>query len=430
MTPCNRARTSPRIPGLIVGLSVLLCPIEAVGQDTTYEVDAGLVEHAREILGEHPVFDGHNDLPWEIRRQEDSPMDVDAYDLRIRTPGQTDLERLHQGGVGAQFWSVYVPGEYADSGFARIQLEEIDIALRMIDKYPELELALSTDDVERAMTQGRIASLLGAEGGHAIENSLGALRAYYALGVRYMTLTHNVTLDWADAAQDEARHDGLTSFGEEVVREMNRLGMLVDLSHVSPATMSDVLNVSEAPVIFSHSSARALTDVPRNVSDSILARMPSNGGVVMVTFVPSFVNQDLADWVEGLTPLRDSLVASGATQEQMRAVWEKHQRENPPTVATLADVADHIEHVRTVAGIDHVGIGSDYDGMGTPPAGLSDVSAYPNLFAELLSRGWSDEDLGKLASGNILRTFREAEAVSKRLQADTTPSTATPVPTS
>ncbi len=430
MIPCDCVREFRRIPGLIVGLAVLLCPIEAMGQDTTYEVDAGLVEHAREILDRHPVFDGHNDLPWEIRRQEESPMDVDAYDLRVRTPGQTDLERLQQGGVGAQFWSVYVPGEYADSGFARIQLEEIDIALRMIDKYPELELALSTEDVERAMTQGRIASLLGAEGGHAIENSLGALRAYYALGVRYMTLTHNVTLDWADAAQDEARHDGLTSFGEEVVREMNRLGMLVDLSHVSPATMSDVLNVSEAPVIFSHSSARALTDVPRNVPDSILARMPSNGGVVMVTFVPSFVNQELADWVEGLTPLRDSLVASGATQEQMRAVWEKYQTENPPTVATLADVADHIEHVRNVAGIDHVGIGSDYDGMGTPPAGLSDVATYPNLFAELLGRGWSDEDLGKLANGNILRAFREAEAVSRRLQADTSPSTATLVPTS
>ncbi len=430
MTPCNRARTFHRIPGLIVGLAVWLCPIEAMGQETPYEVDAGLVEHAREILGEHPVFDGHNDLPWEIRMQDGAPMDVDAYDLRKRTPGQTDLERLRQGGVGAQFWSVYVPGEYADSGFARIQLEEIDIALRMIEKYPELELALSTEDVERAMAQGRIASLLGAEGGHAIENSLGVLRAYYALGVRYMTLTHNVTLDWADAAQDEARHDGLTSFGEQVVREMNRLGMLVDLSHVSPATMSDVLNVTEAPVIFSHSSARSLTDVPRNVPDSILARMTENGGVVMVTFVPSFVNQELADWVESLTPLRDSLVASGATQEQMRAVWEKYQTENPPTVATLADVADHIEHVRDVAGVDHVGIGGDYDGMGTPPTGLSDVSAYPNLFAELLSRGWSDEDLGKLASGNILRTFREAEAVSRRLQAETTPSTASPVPTS
>ena len=426
MTPCNRVRTFHRIPGLVVGLALLLCPMQAMGQDSTWAADAETIEHAREILGRHPVFDGHNDLPWEIRMQDGAPMDVDAYDLRTRTPGQTDLARLKQGGVGAQFWSVYVPGEYADSGFARIQLEEIDIALRMIEKYPELELALSVGDVERAMKQGRIASLLGAEGGHAIENSLGALRAYYALGVRYMTLTHNVTLDWADAAQDEARNDGLTSFGEQVVREMNRLGMLVDLSHVSPATMSDVLNVSEAPVIFSHSSARALTDVPRNVPDSILARMRANGGVVMVTFVPSFVSQELADWVEGLTPLRDSLVASGATQEQMREVWAEYQREHIPPAVTLADVADHIEHVRNVAGVEHVGIGGDYDGMGTPPTGLSDVSAYPNLFAELLSRGWSDEDLGKLASGNILRVFREAEAESQRLRVELAPSTATP----
>jgi membrane dipeptidase len=430
MTPRNCARTFRLIPGLFVGLAVLLCPMQAMGQGTTWAVDAGLVEHAREILGRHPVFDGHNDLPWEIRMQDGTPMDVDAYDLRTHAPGQTDLARLEQGGVGAQFWSVYVPGEYADSGFARIQLEEIDIALRMIEKYPELELALSVGDVERAMKQGRIASLLGAEGGHAIENSLGALRAYYALGVRYMTLTHNVTLDWADAAQDEARNGGLTSFGEQVVREMNRLGMLVDLSHVSPATMSDVLNVSEAPVIFSHSSARALTDVPRNVPDSILSRMRANGGVVMVTFVPSFVSQELADWVEGLTPLRDSLVASGATQEQMREVWAEYQREHVPPVVTLADVADHVEHVKNFAGLDHVGIGGYYDGMGNPPAGLSDVSTYPNLFAELLRRGWSDEDLGKLASGNILRAFREAEAVSRRIQADTTPSAATPVPTS
>ncbi len=319
----NRVRATRRLPALWIVLATCLSPVNAAGQDSTYAVDPELVEQAREILDRHPVFDGHNDLPWEIRMQEEAPMDVEAYDLGTRAPGQTDLARLKQGGVGAQFWSVYVPGEYADSGFARIQLEEIDIALRMIEKYPELELALSAGDVERIMTEGKIASLIGAEGGHAIENSLGALRAYYALGVRYMTLTHNVTLDWADAAQDVARNDGLSPFGEQVVLEMNRLGMLVDLAHVSDATMSDVLNVTEAPVVFSHSSARALTDVPRNVPDSILARMPGNGGVVMVTFVPSFVNQDLADWVESLTPLRDSLVASGATQERMRAVWEK-----------------------------------------------------------------------------------------------------------
>jgi len=430
MHESNPVRTARRIPAIAICLVAILSPMEAVGQDGAYQADAEAVERAREILDRHPVFDGHNDLPWEIRMQEDAPMDVDSYDLSTRTPGQTDLPRLQQGGVGAQFWSVYVPGEYADSGFARIQLEQIEIALRMIEKYPELELALSVRDVEHAMAQGRIASLLGAEGGHAIENSLGALRAYYALGVRYLTLTHNVTLDWADAAQDEARHDGLTSFGEEVVREMNRLGMLVDLSHVSLATMSDVLDVSEAPVIFSHSSARGLTDVPRNVPDLILARMSDNGGVVMVTFVPSFVNQELADWEERLIPLRDSMSAAGASKSEMRAAWEAYQKENRPPVATLADVADHIEYVRDVAGADHVGIGGDYDGMGMPPVGLDDVAAYPNLFAELLDRGWTEEDLGKLASENILRVLGEAEAVSKRLRTEARPSTATMVPTS
>ncbi len=424
----NRVRGARAAAALSLVLAPLSFPTQAAGQDHVYEVDAELVQLAHEILERHPVFDGHNDLPWEIRMQAGAPMDVEAYDLSVRTEGQTDLARLRQGGVGAQFWSVYVPGEYADSGFARIQLEQIDIALRMIDRYPELELALTAADVERAMNEGRIASLLGAEGGHAIENSLGALRAYYALGVRYMTLTHNVTLDWADAAQDEARNEGLTLFGEQVVLEMNRLGMLVDLSHVSDATMSDVLNVSEAPVVFSHSSSRALTDVPRNVPDSILVRLAENGGVVMVTFVPSFVNQDLADWTENLMPLRDSLVASGASQEQMRSVWEAYREENPPPVATLADVADHIEHVRDVAGPDHVGIGSDYDGMGPPPVGLSDVSTYPILFAELLSRGWSEEDLGKLASGNILRVLREAEATAKRLRTERSPSTASSAP--
>ena len=422
--------TSRRIPVFAACLVAILSPLEAAGQDGAYQADAETVERAREILDRHPVFDGHNDLPWEIRRQEDSPMDVDAYDLSTRTTGQTDLARLQQGGVGAQFWSVYVPGEYADSGFARIQLEEIDIALRMIEKYPELELALSVEDVERAMTQGRIASLLGAEGGHAIENSLGALRAYYALGVRYLTLTHNVTLDWADAAQDEARHDGLTSFGEQVVREMNRLGMIVDLSHASPATMSDVLSVTAAPVIFSHSSARALTDVPRNVPDSILVRMSGNGGVVMVTYVPDFVSQDIAEWEQRLGPVTDSMIAAGASETELDAAREAYRRRIPRPLATLADVADHIEHVREIAGVDHVGIGSDYDGMGTPPVGLDDVSTYPNLFAELLSRGWTEEDLGKLASGNILRAFGQVEAVSQRLRADTRPSTATPVPTS
>src|SRR6476661_270267 len=255
------------------------------------------LEQARKMLRCTQSIDGHNDLPWEIRDSKTAPRDVAAYDIRGTAPKQTDLPRMAQGEVGAQFWSIYIPGEIKDSGYARVQLEQFDIARRMIARYPErLALALTADDIERDFKKGKVASLLGMEGGHAIENSLGALRSYYALGARYMTLTHNVTLDWADAALDSARHNGLTEFGKEVVREMNRLGMLVDLSHVSPATMSDALDVSEAPVIFSHSSARALTNHPRNVPDSILVRLKRNGGVVMVTFVPAFVSSDAAAW--------------------------------------------------------------------------------------------------------------------------------------
>src|SRR5687767_9834379 len=255
------------------------------------------LDKARRILRDAPLVDGHNDLPWAIREDSVAPRNIEAYDLRQRTRGHTDLERLARGQVGAQFWSVYVPGEYRDCGYARTQLEQIDIARRVIARYPDrLALALTAADIERQFKRGRIASLLGAEGGHVLENSLGALRSYYGLGVRYLTLTHNVTLDWADAALDSARHGGLSPFGREVVREMNRLGMLVDLSHVSPATMSDALTVTEAPVIFSHSSARALTDVPSNVPDSILRRLPANGGVVMVTFVPMFISQEVASW--------------------------------------------------------------------------------------------------------------------------------------
>ncbi|HEV8176293.1 MAG TPA: dipeptidase, partial [Gemmatimonadales bacterium] len=255
------------------------------------------LDHAKLILRSTPLIDGHNDLPWAIRESATAPRDVAAYDLRSTTAGHTDLSRLVEGQVGAQFWSIYIPGEIKDSGFAKVQLEEFDIARRVIARYPDrLALALSAADIERNFKRRKIASLLGMEGGHAIENSLGALRSYYDLGARYMTLTHNVTLDWADAALDSTRHNGLTEFGREVVREMNRLGMLVDLSHVSPATMSDVLDVAEAPVIFSHSAARALTDHPRNVPDSILARLPKNGGVVMVTFVPAFVSPLVAAW--------------------------------------------------------------------------------------------------------------------------------------
>ncbi len=404
----------------LVGLTA--CGGEQGGPPAGGEEAGDPVSRARVVLERTPVFDGHNDLPWEIRRSEDAPMDVAEYDLREPVPGHTNLDLLEAGGVGAQFWSVYIPGEYADSGFARLQLEQIDLALRMIERYPELVLAGTAEEVEAAMAEGSVASMLGVEGGHAIENSLGALRVYYDLGARYMTLTHNVTLDWVDAAQDSARHGGLSGFGEEVVREMNRLGMLVDLAHVSPATMSDALTVSEAPVMFSHSSARALTDVPRNVPDSILARMAANGGVVMVTFVQPFVNQDAADYDDDLGATIRAMREAGTPAEEIRAEISRIRRDTPRPSASVDDIADHIEHVRDVAGIDHVGLGSDYDGMNAPPE-MPDVSSYPVLFARLIERGWTDEELGKLASGNILRALREAEAVAARLQGERTPST-------
>jgi membrane dipeptidase len=378
---------------------------------------------ARRLLARHPVVDGHNDLPWAIRESTGAPGDVEAYDLRRRTDGDTDLERLRAGGVGGQFWSVYVPAT-TGAGAARLQLEQIDLARRMIARYPErLTPATSAADVERIIEAGRLASLLGIEGGHAIENSLGALRAFHALGVGYMTLTHSATLDWADASGQEPRHGGLTRFGEEVVREMNRLGMLVDLSHTSPETMADALRVAEAPVIFSHSSARALCDHHRNVPDAILRRLPENGGVVMITFVASFISPEYA---------AASLPLSNEYEERTKDIRDPRERERIrseirarlPRV-TIDEVADHVEHVRRVAGVDHVGLGGDFDGNESWPEGLDDVSTYPNLFAELIRRGWSEADLAKLANGNIVRVMRQAEAVAARLQQERPASTAT-----
>jgi membrane dipeptidase len=382
---------------------------------------------ARRVLATTPLVDGHNDLPWLLRGHSTMARDVDAYDLRRATSGHTDLDRLARGMVGGQFWSVYIPGEIRDSGYARVQLEQIDLARRIIERYPDrLEFCGTALCVRRAFAAGRIGSLLGMEGGHAIENSLGALRAFYDLGVRYMTLTHNVTLDWADAALGEQRHGGLTRFGEEVVREMNRLGMLVDLSHVSPATMSDVLNVAEAPVIFSHSSARALTDHPRNVPDSILARLPANGGVVMVTFVTSFVSGRRYEHGRARgarqAELRARFPRDTAAVRRELAAWD---RANPAPPVTLAEVADHIEHVRRVAGADHVGIGSDFDGIDDVIEGLEDVSTFPALFAELSRRGWSEADLRRLAGENVLRALEQAEKVAARLSRERPPSRAT-----
>jgi len=383
------------------------------------------LEHAKDLIKAAPIIDGHNDLAWEIRTSKTAPFDVDAYDLRQTTPGHTDFARLAAGGIGGQFWSIYVPGEVKDSGYAKIQLEEFDIARRFIAKYPDkFTLALTAADIEAANKAGRIASLLGMEGGHAIENSLGALRMYYDLGARYMTLTHNVTLDWADAALDKPVHSGLTAFGREVVLEMNRLGMMVDLSHVSPGVMSDALDVTQSPVIFSHSSARALVDFPRNIPDSILARMPKNGGVVMVTFVPAFVSTEVMQWEKKAGDWKPVGVAETDTAA-VKAQREEWLKANPSPKATLSQVADHIDHVKKVAGADHVGIGSDFDGIDTTPTGLEDVSTFPALFAELIRRGWSDEDLKKLARYNVLRVLKANEQVAAQLQKTKRPSVQT-----
>src|SRR5258706_8639917 len=408
----------PLVLGAIGILSIIDARLPLAAQTSSAPADDRYLARARRILKQTPLIDGHNDLPWRIREDSIARGNVDSYDLRKQTPGHTDLDRLKKGMVGAQFWSVYTPGEYRDSGYARVQLEQIDIARRFIAKYPDrLTLALSAEDIRRDFKQGKIGSLLGLEGGHAIENSLGVLRAYYDLGVRYMTLTHNVTLDWADAALGCAKHKGLTPFGDSVVLEMNRLGMLVDLSHVSPGTMSAALNVSQAPVIFSHSGARALVDVPRNVPDSILRRVTTNGGIVMVPFVTGFVSPAVLLYDQSTRPVMKDLQAKygNDTAAITREIKQWRAAHIEPR-ATLSQVADQIEYVRKVAGVDHVGIGSDFDGITEVVQGLEDVSTFPALFAELARRGWSDSDLRKLAGENLLRVFGQAEAVSKRMQ--------------
>lgn len=372
------------------------------------------------LLDKVGLVDGHNDLPWTLRETFDG--DLSRADLRKHgVTVDTDIPRLREGRVSGQFWSVFIPSGLSNP--ARTQLEQIELARRMIEAYPDtFLLATSAGDFDRARQQRKIASFLGMENGQALENSLGALRAFYALGVRYMTLTHGKNTDWADSATDTARHSGLTAFGREVVREMNRLGMLVDISHVSPDVMRQVLDVSDAPVIFSHSNARALVDHPRNVPDDVLARMARNGGVVMVTFIPAFVSAETAAWGKGL---ETSIFNVKSTAEMERLEKEYAAVHGPAPVATLAQVADHIEHIARVAGRDHVGIGSDFYGSTDEPSGLADVSRFPHLFAELMRRGWSDSDLEKLAAGNLLRALRGAESVASRLATSRSPSTAT-----
>ncbi|MFG2882518.1 dipeptidase [Streptomyces sp. NPDC048297] len=383
------------------------------------------LEDARALLREFPVVDGHNDLPWALR--EKAGYDLDRLDVAGHQHEHlhTDIPRLRAGGVGAQYWSVYVPAEQPDPVAAT--LEQIDCVRQLLDRYQaDLAPALTAADMEAARGEGRIASLMGAEGGHSIANSLGTLRGLYALGVRYMTLTHNDNVDWADSATDEPGVGGLSAFGREVVREMNRLGMLVDLSHVAATTMRDALDTSTAPVIFSHSSSRAVCDHPRNIPDDVLERLPANGGMAMVTFVPKFVLQAAVDWTAAAD---DNLRAHGlhhldTTAEAMK-VHRAFEESTPRPIATAATVADHLDHMREVAGIDHLGIGGDYDGTAFTPDGLGDVSGYPNLIAELLERGWSRADLAKLTWQNAVRVLGAAEDVARDLRATRAPSNAT-----
>jgi membrane dipeptidase len=365
---------------------------------------------ARALLSRFPLIDGHNDLPWEIRAACDSDLAKASIDKRLPR-FHTDIPRLAEGGIGGQWWSVYVPGTLAGDEAVRVTLEQVDIVHRMIARYPErFRLALTADDVETAFAQGRIASMLGAEGGHSIGGSLAVLRSLHALGVRYMTLTHNQNVGWADSATDIPDANGLNDFGRRVVREMQGLGMLVDLSHVAVTTMHDALDVAEAPVIFSHSSARAVTDSPRNVPDDVLRRLAANGGVCMVTFVPAFVSQACADWLAGL---KKEAQSRGIDPKDLAGVFglaKEHAAAVPPPSATLSQVADHVQHVAEVAGIAHVGIGGDFDGTPDLPVGMEDVSRYPALFSELARRGWSEADCAALAGGNILRVMRAAES--------------------
>jgi membrane dipeptidase len=374
------------------------------------------LERARALQRQAPLIDGHNDYPWELR--EKAQRDLDKLDIRMPQPSlHTDIPRLRQGGVGGQFWSVYVPASLAGQSAVTATLEQIDIVHRMAQKYPEVfEVARTAADVERVFKAGKIASLIGMEGGHSIDGSLGALRMFSRLGARYMTLTHNSNTPWADAAADKPQHRGLTRFGEDVVREMNRLGMLVDLSHVSPETMAGAIRVSTAPVIFSHSSARAICDVPRNVPDDILRQLPKNGGVVMVTFVAGFVAPEAGPRRRASEAERARLDAlhpgNPAAVTAAMAEWTKA---HPEPKATLSQVVDHIDHIRRVAGIDHVGIGSDFDGTTSLPAGLEDVSKFPDLIAELVRRNYSDEDVKKVLGLNTLRVMRAAEQTAARL---------------
>jgi membrane dipeptidase len=383
--------------------------------------DAARLERARKLLREVPLIDGHNDLPWQLRERVDNRLtaiDISQDGRKLTPPLHTDLPRLREGGVGGVFWSVYVPASIEGAAALQATLEQIDVVHRMVERYPkQLELALTADDVERAHRAGRVASLIGMEGGHSINGSLAVLRQLYRAGARYLTLTHSKNVPWAESATDAPLPEPLPEQGRAVVREMNRLGMLVDLSHVSERTMNAVLDLSAAPVIFSHSSAFALDPHPRNVPDAVLRRLAKTGGMVMVTFVPGFISDEVRKhYAEERAASERFKVLHPGNPEAGKAALEAWKKANPAPRATLAQVADHIDHVRKLAGIDAVGLGSDFDGIDTTIQGLEGVEAYPALLAELLRRGYSDEDVRKVAGKNLLRVMRQAEATAKRLQ--------------
>lgn len=405
----------------ILGLAIA---VGSSGRAMSEDAPVGVSEHALRVHQSGLLFDGHNDLPWRLKTDGDVRFERLDIGQRLST-GQTDIPRLRAGGVKAQFWSVYIPSEQPNP--ARTVTEQIDLVHRMIERYPnDFELALSADDVERIVKAGKIASLIGIEGGVAIENDLAQLRAFARLGARYMTLTHNTTLDWADAASGEHKHQGLTPFGERVVREMNRVGMLVDISHVSTDTMADALRVSQAPLIASHSSAYALCPSPRNVPDDILRLVTKNGGVVMVNFYSGFI---VADAARTVGEARRELRAKHHDPAEYEKAIEAWMKSYKMPRGTIGDVANHIDHIVKVAGIDHVGIGSDFDGITAWPVGLEDVSCYPRLTEVLLERGYSEADVHKILGGNVLRAFREAGKVAARLQQTTKPEVDQPTPT-
>ena len=429
---------------LAMAMAIACAGVAQAATPAAGKPDPALAARVAKVLADTPLIDGHNDLPWELRVRGDVDLRVDqsikGKTADGSTPLMTDIPRLRAGGVGGQFWSVWTPASITGPAAVQLTIEEIDIVRTMVAKYPEaFEMAYTADDIERIHREGKIASLIGIEGGHQINNSMAVLRQMYVLGARYMTLTHSRNTDWADAATEDPAHHGLTPFGKAMVHEMNRLGMLVDLSHVSPETMKQALATTVAPVMFSHSGARALIDHPRDVPDDVLRLVAANHGVVMVNFYPGYTSAARARWEADQAAEKaryNSPPFAGlylGQPERAKAALAEWERRHPMPLVTLGMVADHIEHIRKVAGVGSVGLGSDFDGIPNTPQGLDAVDKYPALLIELARRGWTDADLAALAGGNMLRVMREAEAVARRLQASEAPSRLTidgkPLPT-